>query len=83
MENEIQEESVRQEETSAPVTAEQPQTETQQPVQEEETVHTRPEPIPVTEEMLDNSKKILSTMLDYLGLDGTVRAEGRPAKSTS
>ena len=79
MENEIQEESVRQEETSAPVTAEQPQTETQQPAQEE-TVRTRPEPVPVTEEMLDNSKKILSTMLDYLALDGTVRAESRPGK---
>ena len=79
MENEIQEESVRQEETSAPVTAEQPQTETQQPAQEE-TVRTRPEPVPVTEEMLDNSKKILATMLDYLALDGTVRAESRPGK---
>ena len=79
MENEIQEESVRQEETSAPVTAEQPQTETQQPEQEE-IVRTRPEPVPVTEEMLDNSKKILSTMLDYLALDGTVRAESRPGK---
>ena len=79
MENEIQEESVRQEETSAPVTAEQPQTEPQQPAQEE-TVRTRPEPVPVTEEMLDNSKKILATMLDYLALDGTVRAESRPGK---
>ena len=79
MENEIQEESVRQEETSAPVTAEQPQTEAQQPAQEE-TVRTRPEPVPVTEEMLDNSKKILATMLDYLALDGTVRAESRPGK---
>ncbi len=48
MENEIQEESVRQEETSAPVTAEQPHTATQQPAQEE-TVCTRPEPVPVTE----------------------------------
>lgn len=79
MENEIQEESVRQEETSAPVTAEQPQTEPQQPAQEE-IVRTRPEPVPVTEEMLDNSKKILTTMLDYLALDGTVRAESRPGK---
>ena len=79
MENEIQEEPVRQEETSAPVTAEQPQNETPQPAQEE-SVRTRPEPVQVTEEMLDNSKKILATMLDYLALDGTVRTESRPGK---
>ena len=68
--------------------AEQPQTETQ--VQPEpqaepqaapaEDVRPRPEPVPVTDEMLDNSKKILITMLDYLGLDGTVKVEGRPGK---
>ena len=78
MENEINEESVRQEESSAPVSAEQPQTETQTAAVE--SPRTRPEPVPVTDEMLENSKKILITMLDYLGLDGTVKVEGRPGK---
>ena len=79
MENEIENASVPQEESAAPVSAEQPQPETQA-APEETTVRTRPEPIPVTEEMLDKSKKILITMLDYLGLDGTVKVEGRPGK---
>ena len=79
MENEIQNESVRQEETPAPVSAEQPQVETQAAAPEE-TSRPRPEPVPVTDEMLDKSKKILITMLDYLGLEGTVKAEGRPGK---
>ena len=78
MENEINEESVRQEESSAPVSAEQQQTETQTAA--EESPRTRPEPVPVTDDMLENSKKILITMLDYLGLDGTVKVEGRPGK---
>ena len=89
MENEIQNESVRQEESSAPVSAEQPQTEPQTEPQTTEpqtapeaaeTSRPRPEPVPVTDEMLENSKKILITMLDYLGLDGTVKVEGRPGK---
>ncbi|MBE6374290.1 MAG: KH domain-containing protein [Lentisphaerae bacterium] len=80
MENEIENASVPQEESAAPVSAEQPQTETQAAAPEETTVRTRPEPIPVTEEMLDKSKKILITMLDYLGLEGTVKVEGRPGK---
>ena len=90
MENEIENASVPQEESSAPVSAEQPQTETQAQPQTEpqtepqtapaEAVRTRPEPIPVTDEMLDKSKKILITMLDYLGLEGTVKVEGRPGK---
>ena len=86
MENEIENASVPQEESSAPVSAEQPQNEPQaQPRNEPqaapaEAVRTRPEPIPVTDEMLDKSKKILITMLDYLGLEGTVKVEGRPGK---
>ncbi|MBO4648227.1 MAG: KH domain-containing protein [Lentisphaeria bacterium] len=101
MENEIQNESVRPEETAAPVAAEpqepvaaqaEPaaaQTEpapaeepAAQPAEEkrEENTRPRPEPVPVTEEMLANSKKILATMLDYLGLEGTVKAEGKPGK---
>ena len=36
--------------------------------------------IVVTQEMLDKSKKTLATMLDYLGLEGTVKAEGRTSK---
>ena len=82
MENEIQNASVPQEESSAPVSAEQPQTETQTEPQAApaEAVRPRPEPVPVTDEMLDNSKTSLITMLDYLGLDGTVKAEGRPGK---
>lgn len=36
--------------------------------------------IPVTQEMLDQSRTTLATMLDYLGLEGTVKAEGRPSK---
>ena len=78
MENEIQTETVRQEESPAPVTAE--QQEPVQSVQEETAVRPRPEPVPVTEEMLEKSKKILATMLDYLALDGTVKAEGKPGK---
>jgi|GEM_PF-255251 len=100
MENEIQNESVRTEETAAPVAAEPqepaavqaepaPAPESapaeeaaEQPVEEkrEENARPRPEPVPVTEEMLENSKKILATMLDYLGLEGTVKAEGKPGK---
>ena len=84
MENEIQNASVPQEESSASVSAEQPQTETQPQTEPQaapaEAVRPRPEPVPVTDEMLDNSKKILITMLDYLGLDGTVKVEGRPGK---
>ena len=101
MENEVQNESVRPEETAAPVAAEpqepaaaqtEPaaaQTEpapaeepAAQPAEEkrEENARPRPEPVPVTEEMLENSKKILATMLDYLGLEGTVKAEGKPGK---
>ena len=36
--------------------------------------------IEVTEEMVEKSLKTLSTMLDYLGLDGIVKAEKRPSK---
>ena len=102
MENEIQNESVRPEETAAPVAAEPQETaavqtepapapapeaapaeqSAEQPAEEkrEESPRPRPEPVPVTEEMLANSKKILATMLDYLGLEGTVKAEGKPGK---
>ena len=78
MENEIQPETVRQEESPAPVTAE--QQEPVESVQEETAARPRPEPVPVTDEMLEKSKKILATMLDYLALDGTVKAEGKPGK---
>ncbi len=36
--------------------------------------------VEVTDEMVEKSSKTLSTMLDYLGLDGTVKAEKRPSK---
>ena len=89
MENEISTEPVRQEENTAPVSAE--QQENAQPAEQEtavqpenvsseETVRTRPEPIPVTEEMVEKTRKTLATMLDYLALDGTVKAEGKPGK---
>ena len=66
MENEISTEPVRQEENTAPVSAE--QQENAQPaeqetavqpenVRSEETVRTRPEPIPVTEEMVEKTRK--------------------------
>ena len=104
MENEIQNESVRPEETAEPVAAEPVAAEPQEPAvqtepdpapesapaeqsseqpaeeKREENARPRPEPVPVTEEMLENSKKILATMLDYLGLEGTVKAEGKPGK---
>ena len=80
MENEIQTESVQQENSSASVSAEQQETPQVETVQEETTAKTRPAPVEVTEEMLDNSKKILITMLDYLGLEGTVKAEKRIGK---
>ena len=78
MENEIQTEPVRQEESPAPVSAEQSQS--FEPAAEETAVRSRPEPIPVTEEMLEKAKKILTVMLDYLALDGTVKAEGKIGK---
>ena len=34
----------------------------------------------MTDEMIEKSSKTLSTMLDFLGLDGTVKAEKRPSK---
>ncbi|MBO7147380.1 MAG: KH domain-containing protein [Lentisphaeria bacterium] len=40
----------------------------------------QPEPVAVTEEMLEKTKTTLATMLDYLGLDGTVKAESKPGK---
>ena len=36
--------------------------------------------IEVTDEMIEKSSKTLSTMLDFLGLEGTVKAEKRPSK---
>lgn len=78
MENEIQTEPVRQEESPAPVSAE--QTQSVPSAAEETTVRNRPEPIPVTEEMLEKARKILTVMLDYLALDGTVKAEGKIGK---
>lgn len=36
--------------------------------------------VEVTDEMIEKSSKTLSTMLDFLGLDGTVKAEKRPSK---
>ena len=36
--------------------------------------------VEVTDEMVEKSSKTLSTMLDYLGLDGIVKAEKRPSK---
>ncbi len=36
--------------------------------------------IPVTQEMVDKTRVALVTMLDYLGLEGTVKAEGRTSK---
>ena len=97
MENEIQAESVQQEESSAAATAEQQETlqaETAAPAetaqsettpaetaaQAETAQKNRPDPVKVTEEMVDSSKKILITMLDYLGLEGTVKAEKRVGK---
>ena len=53
MENEIQPETVRQEESPAPVTAE--QQEPVESVQEETAARPRPEPVPVTDEMLEKS----------------------------
>lgn len=36
--------------------------------------------IPITDEMVDKTRVALVTMLDYLGLEGTVKAEGRTSK---
>ncbi len=36
--------------------------------------------VEVTDEMVEKSSKTLSTMLDFLGLDGTVKAEKRQSK---
>lgn len=85
MENEIQTATVQQEENSAPAPAEQqPAAEQQTPAvpaeAEENSRESRPEPVPVTEEMMEKSKKILATMLDFLGLDGSVKVESKPGK---
>ena len=95
MENEIQAESVQQEESSATAAAEQQETlqaaTAPEETRQEETVQSetapeenaqknRPAPVEVTDEMVDSSKKILITMLDYLGLEGTVKAEKRTGK---
>ena len=78
---EPQEPAVQTEPAPAPESAPAEQS-AEQPAEEkrEENARPRPEPVPVTEEMLENSKKILATMLDYLGLEGTVKAEGKPGK---
>ena len=78
---EPQEPAVQTEPDPAPESAPAEQS-SEQPAEEkrEENARPRPEPVPVTEEMLENSKKILATMLDYLGLEGTVKAEGKPGK---
>ncbi len=52
-----------------------PQTEEQEQAEKP----ARPQTV-VTQEMLDKSSKTLATMLDYLGLDATVRSEGRTSK---
>lgn len=36
--------------------------------------------IPVTQDMIDSSRETLIKMLDFLGLEGTVKAEGRTSK---
>lgn len=53
-----------------------PQPQEQQPQPEEQA----PQRPPVTQEMLDKASKTLATMLDYLGLDATVKSEGRATK---
>jgi len=41
----------------------------------------KPRPqVEVTDEMVEKSSKALTTMLDFLGLDGIVKAEKRPSK---
>ena len=56
------------------------ETEVQTPAPEQpQPKEARPQ-IAVTQEMLDKSKKTLATMLDYLGLEATVKAEGRSSK---
>ncbi len=55
-----------------------PVAEDREPVAEPER-KSRPQ-VEVTDEMVEKSSKTLSTMLDYLGLDGIVKAEKRPSK---
>ena len=76
MENETIKETAEQ-----PVPAAEPEAQKQSPAPEQQKPAREPRPqIAVTQEMLDKSKKTLATMLDYLGLDGTVKAEGRVSK---
>jgi len=68
-------------ETAEQVPAAEPEAQTQTPEQEQRKPAREPRPqITVTQEMLDKSRKTLATMLDYLGLDGTIKAEGRVSK---
>ena len=56
------------------------ETEVQTPAPEQQPAKEARPQIAVTQEMLDKSKKTLATMLDYLGLEAAVKAEGRPSK---
>ena len=80
MENEVKTDAVSQEEPIASAAAEQQENQPSASDKTQVIADIRPEPVPVTEEMMEKSKKILITMLDYLGLDGTVKVEGKPGK---
>ena len=56
------------------------ETEVQTPAPEQQPAKEARPQIAVTQEMLDKSKKTLATMLDYLGLEATVKADSRPSK---
>ncbi len=49
------------------------------PVAEEPVRKARPQ-IEITQDMVDQASKMLTVMLDYLALEGTVKAEKRPSK---
>lgn len=94
MSNENENGSVQQEESQNPVVAEQQEVistpvetaaETENAVTENAPVEAKTEkpalePIPVTEEMIEKCKVTLTTMLDYLSLDGTLKADSKPGK---
>lgn len=64
-------------EPAAEPAAESPAVETEEPIKNGKPAF---EPIPVTEEMVERTRNTLAMMLDYLGLDGTIKAEGKPNK---
>lgn len=66
---------------SSPVSAEPPATPAMaENTRRETTPRPRPEPVAVTSDMIEKTRTTLGAMLNYLGLDATVKADSKPGK---